>query len=512
MLLVLATDPRPKVRKRSLEALTRILHTPLRGPSLDHPAAELCAVTALSNLQHAVEAAGQVRKQRRKEDEQHDPHVLHALQTTKSIATASRGWPSRSIEPLCETLMSISRSSNDFLVMGAFEVFEVIFASLQDEVSSSKLPHLLKAIEELRPAKDDSQLLPPWIAVISRGYEVSAHIEPQETFSKLPQLFDRVSAFLTSPAHNIRVSASECLISFLANCVPSSAILEPSVYDEKAFGSLGAKASDLLGIKYQGAWMEVFKVLVGFLDGFRWKGNPHLRDMVKSVGSLRANDSFQGKKQADEVLAHAISNIGPKTILEILPLNLATPVAGEPGRAWLLPLLRDNASNAYLQHFKEEFVPLSQKMYQRVIDHGEREKTMEIKLYETVVHQIWAILPGYCDLPLDLPKALDQAFGELLANLLYQQTDLRHDICRALQNLVETNQMVLSDNVSAKDLRLNVRMTKTDAQRNLEHVTSFANSLLAVLFNVYSQTLPHHRGYILQCINAYLNITPKKVR
>lgn len=511
ILLALATDPRPKVRKRSLESLSQLLKAPPRRPSLDHPAANLCAASALNNLQRAIEAAGQVRKQRRQEEERHDPHVLHALHMVKTIAIASRGWPSKNIEPLCESLLGISRSTNDFLVMAAFEVFEVIFENMQDEVSSTKLSRMLEAIEELQPAKNDSQLLPPWIAVLSRGYEVSAQIEPDETLIKLPDLFDRISAFLTSPAHNIRVSASECLVSFLMNGIPSSVFLEPSIYDEKVLGSLGVKATGLLSMKYRGAWMEVFKVLIGFLDSFRWRGNPYLHDVVKIIGDLRGNDSFQGRKQADEVLAHAISNLGPEATLEILPLNLAAPAVGQPGRAWLLPLLRDNVSNASLQHFKKELVPLSQLMYQRTIDHGEQEKTMEIKIYETVVHQIWATLPAYCDLPLDLREGLDQPFGELIANLLYKQTDLRPDVCRALQNLVETYQAVMSDEFPEEELRVDVRMSKADAQKNIDHVASFANNFLAVLFNVYSQALPQHRGYILQCINAYLGITPEKV-
>jgi ribosomal RNA-processing protein 12 len=54
------------------------------------------------------------------------------------------------------------------------------------------------------------------------------------------------------------------------------------------------------------------------------------------------------------------------------------------------------------------------------------------------------------------------------------------------------------------------RMTRSDAEKSLKHLAGFASNLLAVLFNVYSQTLPHSRAYILQCINAYLSITPEK--
>jgi len=44
-------------------------------------------------------------------------------------------------------------------------------------------------------------------------------------------------------------------------------------------------------------------------------------------------------------------------------------------------------------------------MYQKVIEaESIKAKTMEVKIVETVVEQIWALLPSYCDLPLDLDK------------------------------------------------------------------------------------------------------------
>ena len=89
-------------------------------------------------------------------------------------------------------------------------------------------------------------------------------------------------------------------------------------------------------------------------------------------------------------------------------------------------------------------VPLSEVMFQRTLDHGNAEKTMTIKVFETVVQQVWSTLPGYCDLPLDVPAAVDQPFAELLSNLLYKQPELRVDVCRGLQNLVESNQAVLA--------------------------------------------------------------------
>lgn len=513
-LLNLAVDHRPKIRKRAQDALTRVLKTPPQSVSVDHPAADMCAETALKSLGDLANKSSQAKKQRKGVQSENEPGLIHSLHLVKTVAAASGGWPARKIEPLCELLLNISRSSNEYMTMAAFEVFEIIFEGMaSDEVKTTKLPRLLEVISELRPSQNDSQLLPPWIAVLSRGYDVSAQIDAQtdsnDTFLKLPELFEMISGFLASSSHNIRVSASECLISFMANCVPDSVILEPSIYDEKILEKLARVAVDLLSVKYQAAWMETFNVLGAMFDTLRWRADPILVNVVKTVGELRGNESFVGKKEADEILGKAIRAMGPEAVLNILPLNLAKPKTGHPGRAWLLPVLREYVSNTNLQHFRAEFVPLSEIMFQRVIDNDNKEKTMEIKIFETLVQQIWALLPGYCDLPLDLSESFDQKFAEMLSTLLYQQPDLRSDVCRALQTLVESNQGIVEIE-GEEDLLLQSRVSKVSAQKNLDHLSTFAPNMLAVLFNVYSQTLPQYRGYILKCIGAYLSITPSE--
>lgn len=506
-LLHLAMDHRPKVRKRAQMALRKVLQNPPPSPSVDHPAADLCAESAMRILAEVANKAAASRKQK-KSSAEHDPALIHALQLVRTVAAATGGWPSKNIEALCELLLSIAKSGNEHMTMAVFEIFEMIFEGMADGVASTKLPRLLETISELRPSSNDTQLLPPWIAILSRGYDVSSQMEPEETFQKLPDLFTMVSEFMESSSHNIRVSASECLISFMVNCIPDQVIIEPSIYDEKILEKIAKIAENLLSVKYQAAWMESFNVLSAIFDALRWRANPMMLNVVRTVGELRGNDSFMGKKEADEVIGKAILAMGPEAVLNVLPLNLVKPVAGQPGRAWMLPILRDFTANTDLQHFKTEFIPLSEAMFQRVVGNGDA-KTMETKIFETIVHQTWSILPGYCNLPLDLTVAFDQAFAEILANLLYQKVDLRLDVCRALKALVESNQAVVSVE-SEDDLILRSRVSKEDAQKNLTYLGSFAGNLLAVLFNVYSQTLPQSRGPILQTINAYLSITPEK--
>ena len=510
-LLVLASDHRPKVRKRAQDTITHVLKSPPPSPSLDHPAADMCAETVMLTVHDVMTAHGKNKKKKGKSqapEDHHQPGLMHALQAVKTIAAASGGWPSKKIEPLCQILMNISKSNNDYLTIAAFEIFETVFEGMADEFSSSKFPRLMEAILELRPSQTDSQLLPPWVAVVSRGYHVSAQIDPEGTFRKLPDIFEMISGFLSSSSHNIRISASECLISFLVNCVPRKVIWDPSISDETTLDKVAELGTSLLGAKYQAAWMESFSVLSALFENLKWRCAIRMDETVSVVGELRSNDSFQGKKQADAVLGKAVRAVGPEAFLNILPLNLAKSRADQPGRAWLLPILRDHVLNTNLAHFKSEFVPLSEAMFQRVIDHGANEKTMEIKIFETLVHQIWALLPGYCTFPLDLTTAFDQEFAELLSNLLYKQTELRSDICKALQKLVESNQEISK---ACHTANLPRRITKEAAEQNILHLSEFSGNLLAVLFNVYSETLPQYRGFILPCINAYLSITPDKV-
>ncbi|KAL1842993.1 hypothetical protein VTJ49DRAFT_3470 [Mycothermus thermophilus] len=507
-LLSFALDPRPKVRKRAQEALRNVLRNPPPSPSLDHPAAAMCAETAMMSLTAVAEKAAQLRKAKKGSETVHDPELIHALQLVRTVASASGGWPSKNIEPLCDLLLGIARSANEHMSKAVFSVFEMIFEGMADEVASAKLPRLLEVIKELRPAPNDAQLLPDWILILSRAYDVSAQIAPEETFQGLLEPFSIVAAYLESDAKNIRVSASECLVSFLATCVPRQVLVDPSIFDEKVIQKLVNTVEGLLTVKYQAAWLETFNVIGAVFDALRWRAHPYLLGITKSIGEMRSNEAFTGKQEADEVLGKAIRAMGPEAVLSVLPLNLAKPAKGQPGRAWMLPLLRDYTSNTNLAHFRSELVPLSAAMYQRVLDHGDAPKTMEIKIFETVVQQIWSILPGYCDLPLDLVEAFDKEFAETLTTVLYQQPDLRLDVCRSLKALVESNQAIAASAEDDDDPLLS-RVPRETAQKNLEYLgTNFSADFLAVLFNVYSTTLPQKRGPVLQTINAYLSIIP----
>ncbi len=137
-LLGLSLDHRPKVRKQALEALKKVLASPPPGPSLDHPAAGMCAESAMTTLRDLAEKAVRARKDKNNTAPLHDPSQIHALQLVRAIASSSGGWPSKKIESLCELLLGIARTGNDYLTVAVFHVFEVILEGMADETASSK--------------------------------------------------------------------------------------------------------------------------------------------------------------------------------------------------------------------------------------------------------------------------------------------------------------------------------------------------------------------------------------
>lgn len=506
-LLNLSMDHRPKVRKRAQDAVKHVLQQAPPGPSLEHPAADMCAETTLRNFERL--AAVYAKEGRQSGGQNRESELIHVMQLIKTIAKAAAGWPSRSLDSLCEVLFSLAKSRSEFLSTNAFDVFDAVFECMARDTSFERLSRLVDSILELQPSPNDTQLLPPWIAVVSRGYDVMSQLEPEETFQKLPTIFVSISQFLASSSYNIRVSASECLVSFMFNCIPGSAILEPSIFDEKTLEKLGQTVLGLFDVKYQSAWMEIFDVAGAVFENMQWRADPVMLKAIQAVGDLRDSPSFQNKGKADELLAKAVRFVGPEKVLQILPLNITPGKHRGPGRAWLLPLLRDNTANTNLSHFKQEMIPMSEKLFQLVMKQGSQEKTTETKIFETLVNQIWSCLPGYCDRPLDMTDAFDQGLAEMISKLLYQQPDMRMDLCKALQSLVDSFSTI-SDFDGEEDLIAQGRISKAQATQSLVHLGKFSSNILAVLFNVYGETVPQNRGPVLSCINAYLSVTSPK--
>lgn len=510
-MLELSFDPRPKVRKRAQEAVrTVLLHVPA-SPSPMHPAAGLSAELSLKRLVELIQTAQKQAKKAQNKDA--GSAVIHALQLVSAI-TSANAWPADKVDALCDVLLDVSRTSDQYLVSAAFAAFDGLFASMSHEIDIERFARVLRIILDLKPPVDDTHLAAAWLAVVANGFQSFARLSPESAVAQTLPVFSLAAEFLLSETRDIFVSASQCMIAIISECVPERFLLQPGPsgvspelfeeVDDMISSVAEAVEKDLLSLKYQHATKEVLEVATTCVTKFRLRSDPYFLPVLEIVGQWRSNEeaNFPHNKEAEDLIAACISTMGAEAVLQTLPLNLTGAESG-PGRAWMLPLLRDNVRFARLGYFQTELLPLVAFFADKIAASG--QDSMHAKIFATIVDQIWALLPHFADLPRDLQSAFTDEFATQLAELLYSDVERRTVICHALRLMVESN-AAYGDGALADDVLMAEQLSVQQAQENLLFLAAKAPNMLSVLFNVFSLTVPEARAYVLETIDAYLGI------
>ena len=170
---------------------------------------------------------------------------------------------------------------------------------------------------------------------------------------------------------------------------------------------------------------------------------------LASLADLRSSANFSFTNELDYVIGKAVRTMGPEVVLSHIPLQ----ITGEEQtydfpRSWLLPVLRENVQNANLGFFKEKLLPIAEECQKRIGKLPEEDKIGK-KSYEMIIIQIWALLPGFCNNPRDLPTAFGQSV-KYMKPALEGRKDLRMYIMASLRQLLlksvenDENRKVLS--------------------------------------------------------------------
>ncbi|CAB4254389.1 similar to Saccharomyces cerevisiae YPL012W RRP12 Protein required for export of the ribosomal subunits [Maudiozyma barnettii] len=524
-LLELSLDPRPKIRKRSLEALHKILENPPVAPTAEHVASTTISVFAINQLTDVLnELNGLSSKQLKNQTVKDDINskVIKCLRLVSTVVTSGQ-WPTGQIEPLCDMLLDVTKSSDQYLVSTSFECFEKLFNSMAESTVSTGLAEdkyvkVIDTIFQLRPSNNDTHLVGSWIAVVVKGMSTYAVGSPMNALVKVPEVFELMSTYLQSENKEISFSASQCLIAVLTDAIKDEIILSPeqsqgSVSKKdfktvtKIINSLSEMFSEFLTVRYTNCTKEILNILAAAYKKFRFRSHPALDKSLQIVDSWRVNEKKEAMElvsEIDLVIGNAISAIGPDVVLQILPLNLNNEIKDQPGRAWLLPLLRDYTRHAKLSIFISDLLPAAQ-VFESQLDSFPKE-SVQLRIYQTIIDQIWSTLPHFAELPVDLRESFTDKFASDLCSLLYSNTDLRTTICHALKMLVESN-IMYSEGALQDDIILRAIFPVEESKKNLEYLTSKSVNILAVLFNIFTQTASNLRGYILDTIESYLKIT-----
>ncbi|ODV86204.1 hypothetical protein CANARDRAFT_196973 [[Candida] arabinofermentans NRRL YB-2248] len=514
-LLELSLDPRPKVRKRAQESVNKILSTVPAGPSLEHPASHLCGEFSLNSIISLIQEQQQNQKNNNNKNianKESNSQIIHNLQLITSITNAN-SWPITQISPLCDVLLEISKTSDQYLVSSSFGAFEGLFQSMNNEIDNDKFIQVLNVMFDLKPSLNDQHLAPSWLAVIAKAIiSYSSNVDSFQCFLKLPQVFKIVCEFFNSQIKEVYISASQCLIAIVTDSINDLNLLSPPSVSidnyEKIDDSIN-EISELLisllnGVKFRHCAKEICELIAVLFDKLKTRCNPDFIPLLEIIGEWRSNelDGFELNTVSENVIGIAISSIGPEVVLQTLPLNLNKP--NEIGRAWLLPILKSNVRNAKLNYYIKEILPLVE-FFESKINNLDSD-SINSKIFNTIISQIWSLLPHFMDLPSDLIESFTDEFASKLAQLLYEKVELRTVICHGLRLLVESN-LAYSQGALENPI-MNQQFPIEISKKNIDYLSNtIASKLLSVLFNVFSQTPMEQRNYVLETIDIYLQIS-----
>ncbi|KAG2186425.1 hypothetical protein INT43_002863 [Umbelopsis isabellina] len=489
-LLLMSVDGKPKSRKRAQDAVKTILASP-PPPTVQHPASNLTADFTLKVLKEATKT------------DQNAAQKLLAL--LKSIVPF---WPSSQFVSLCQMLLHLPKFNNPYLTQASFEVFEALFSAESISFDDEKFAQLLRSLCELKPAGIDDRLLPTWLMVITKAYPAFAKINADLCASEIVNVFPIIFQDLEVASNNHAIIAG-CLSVLIQYCITDNMIAEAQQANNTPLHHIIGTVENGLGIRYQMSWVHVMTIVQALFRRLHRMSSPLLQQCLSLLGDLRLSAQETYKEQLDKTLGAAIATMGPEAFLNILPLNLESPSSsGSIGRAFLLPLLIKYTTNTSLAYFVNVLIPMADRLSQKSETFASQGLDLQAKVYETLVNQIWSMITGFCDLPYDLRTAFDNTVAERFSSVLYSQPDLRPTVSQALQFLVQKNQTLTTSAASDEDLKKAYGITKSDAERNLKHMSQFSVNYLAVFFNVYSQVPPMYRGFLAEVIKAYLQISP----
>ncbi|KAG0206664.1 hypothetical protein BGX28_001912 [Mortierella sp. GBA30] len=553
-LLILSLDSRPKPRKRAQEAVRNIVtHPPLM--MLVHPGMKVVVQTTLQILKESgngvVGAAGS------KDKENATQMILHTLQLVRMVGKA---WPVEHFLPLCDILLHLPKLNNPYLTSSAFQVFESLLSpkespdaptvvrqgdspeqapveTMEHIISRlAKITQVMRAVLELKPNANDATLMPLWLDVVRAGFVESSRLQdlmtvasqsaqiPQEAIVPIVQLFKVIFPNLdSSNPVSVHNSTVECLNHLISHCITDE-MIDIAVQEMKRNRGQqdGKKKKNVVetisttikggfDIRFQSSWLGVLDILKTLFERLNHAANPLLVSFLPIIDELRFTPAFTQKAHLDVVLSTAISTVGPRIFLDTLPLNIDNPEERKRGRAWLLPLLKSSVTNTELEYFATTLIPLADRLNQKAQEC--RENGMMKKVYETLIGQVWSLVSGFCDLPVDMEMAFTKEVAERFSNVLYSVPDLRPVLCQALTSLVVRNQAIVASSDSDEVLERKYLITKEEAGRNIELLQQYSRPYLMVFFNIFQATLPQFRGYLLEVMRMYLSIsTPKDLQ
>ncbi|SCZ95695.1 BZ3500_MvSof-1268-A1-R1_Chr8-1g09735 [Microbotryum saponariae] len=571
-ILSLCEDARPKVRRRAQEAVQELLKKP-PPPSTVHPYMTESANWILNKLQDAVKGAkrggkkeanapavqvgqGQKKAQMIAKEVGGIEHEAsggagdesRAIALLTFVRNLGNAWSDEATPSLLPILLSTLTLSSQHLTLAALTLLSHLFSASRsaDSLSSNSVQETLLALLDAKPrggsGETNEKLLAGWVEGVGEGLVAFARTNPELAQTQAVKTFKEVLPILsTAQSPALRTATEAACEMVIRHCLLDRDVLA-AVEVVRKKGTNGDV--ELQGTKEGQATLTVVQVLEKAITSPRFAAaaQPHVLALAKALflrlrvripsatdsaqadpaasillrktlfllSKLREDSHFEWKRALEDVLDAAIKVCGPESVLAVLPLGLEEGANPAKAKAWLLPLLKPAITNTRLAHFKTTFVPLSAELFAKAEKAKEAQRGMEAKVWETLVGQVWALLPGYCEYAVDLVRQVDVEFLGLVANVVYAQPMLRPAVFKALSTLVGTTKTLAQSTSPSELLYAQFGLTPQEGKKALSHLQGLAETVLGISFNVYGKMARGEGGYILSTVGEWLAILPER--
>ncbi|KAL7749309.1 pre-rRNA processing protein [Sorochytrium milnesiophthora] len=503
-LFLLVTDQRPKVRHRAHYAIQKILASP-PPPTTTHPAARATGEMCTQMLAEFVD-----------NDAESLVYLLSFLQLVVEHLSAT------TLEMLCDQMFALPQHNNAQVTSAVFQVFGAILSTKGDTWGVKKVEAIIDALQDLKPHLNDAVLAASWLQCYGKGILELAKSSSDLCGRKLPAVVgEHLFPFLQSTQASVVQAAGDLVIQLIRKCVQDSQIdyavtLAATPLQDRTeradVEKLIITAEMGLSVRYREAWPQVLLVIKALFERLGERGAVLMRSGVEVLSEFRNHDDFPYKVELDDVLGAAVTSLGPEQFLEILPLNLEH--AGDTTieiRTYLLPLLAKHVRYTRLAYFVSHFFPVIDYLKRKQDEYLSRDREVEAKLFEVLVSQVWALLPGFCTYPLDLKETF-KAVGPRMGDTLRDEPELRPIIATSLHLLISKNLELTKMPESDLPAELVSRGYSLDVARsNVRGVAVSAKFFLPLLFNIYKEMEPEKRGYIGNLVAEFVSIADVEV-
>ncbi|XP_059048180.1 RRP12-like protein [Achroia grisella] len=488
--LAFTLHSKPKVRKAAQHAVTSIL----RGSCFMIPSEDL--KTKVPKVHLASNRVAEFCLSQIKAEALLSGHrtVLHTLTMLRDVLPIfSKDY----IKSCCEAILSLMTHNNVYIKTCCLHALHALVSA---RAPNTNLPaalavQLSRALLAARPPASDTGQGLAWTTVLQQAYCCLASLDLNMCMPNLPMFVNIcVSELWLSDVADITSAATNALKAVLLDCVKpaidSDEFPKYKQHVESIYKTIGTGLDNPFNhaikhvIMTSAVCFEIGTEKVAYILG----------PLLKKLNERRESHNFHNDKEVEYATGCAIKSLGPEFVLKTIPLR-DSPDSINLDRSWLLPVLKEKIANSNIKYFATEILEMATFCRKKARELSQAKDMPGSHTYDLLCNQFWALLPSFCNNPMDVKENF-KAVARVLGNVLKDNPEFRLSVMQALRKLIACT----ADNA--------------DDQTELAR---FAKNYLPILLNIYmtpakGSTAEGQRLAALETIQVYLIISEQTLR